>query len=133
MSLAPHGGVLVIRVNEAYDVQHIALEIELDLIAFADLELVGIGAYSPIQGFLTEKDYLSVVENMRLAGGQVWTLPISLPVNERKAAELKIGDTVRLTYQGETYGVIDIEDIYTPDKKKKRSTSIKPMISTIRA
>lgn len=118
MSLAPHGGVLVIRVNEAYDVQHIALEIELDLIAFADLELVGIGAYSPIQGFLTEKDYLSVVENMRLAGGQVWTLPISLPVNERKAAELKIGDTVRLTYQGKHTGSLTSKTSIRPTRKR---------------
>ncbi|MEH6974829.1 sulfate adenylyltransferase, partial [Bacillus sp. JJ675] len=119
MSLAPHGGVLVNRVNEAYDVKHIGLEIELDLIAFADLELIGIGAYSPIEGFFTEKDYLSVVENMRLASGDVWTLPISLPVDGRKAAEFKTGDTVRLTYEGETYGVIEIEDIYKPDKKKE--------------
>lgn len=117
MSLAPHGGVLVNRVNEAYDFQHIAQEIELDLMAFSDLELIGIGAYSPIQGFMTEKDYLSVVENMRLSSGEVWTLPIALPVDEQKASSLKAGDTVRLTYNGETYGVIEIEDIYTPDKK----------------
>lgn len=117
MSLAPHGGVLVNRVNEAYDFQHIAQEIELDLMAFSDLELIGIGAYSPIQGFMTEKDYLSVVENMRLSSGEVWTLPIALPVDEQKASSLKAGDTVRLTYNGETYAVIEIEDIYTPDKK----------------
>ncbi|MFN2746163.1 MULTISPECIES: sulfate adenylyltransferase [Bacillus] len=117
MSLAPHGGVLVNRVNEEFDFEQIAQEIALDVIAFADLELIGIGAYSPLEGFLTEKDYLSVVENMRLAAGHVWTLPITLPVDEQKAVQLKVGDTVRLTYNGETYGVIDIEDIYTPDKK----------------
>lgn len=119
MSLAPHGGTLVNRVNEQYDLTSVQKEIELDLISFADLELIGIGAYSPIEGFFTEKDYVSVVENMRLASGAVWSLPITLPVDSEKAAELAVGDTVKLTYGGETYGVVDIEDIYTPDKQKE--------------
>ncbi|AOC90973.1 sulfate adenylyltransferase [Bacillus amyloliquefaciens] len=119
MSLAPHGGTLINRVNEQYDLTSVQKEIELDLISFADLELIGIGGYSPIEGFFTEKDYVSVVENMRLASGAVWSLPITLPVDSEKAAELTVGDTVKLTYGGETYGVVDIEDIYTPDKQKE--------------
>ncbi|AHC42088.1 sulfate adenylyltransferase [Bacillus amyloliquefaciens] len=119
MSLAPHGGTLINRVNEQYDLTSVHKEIELDLISFADLELIGIGGYSPIEGFFTEKDYVSVVENMRLASGVVWSLPITLPVDSEKAAELAVGDTVKLTYGGETYGVVDIEDIYTPDKQKE--------------
>lgn len=119
MSLAPHGGTLINRVNEQYDLTSVQKEIELDLISFADLELIGIGGYSPIEGFFTEKDYVSVVENMRLASGTVWSLPITLPVDSEKAAELAVGDTVKLTYDGETYGVVDIEDIYTPDKQKE--------------
>ncbi|MGX4255197.1 sulfate adenylyltransferase [Bacillus sp. YH3-2-B2] len=119
MSLAPHGGTLINRVNEQYDLTPVHKEIELDLISFADLELIGIGGYSPIEGFFTEKDYVSVVENMRLASGVVWSLPITLPVDSEKAAELAVGDTVKLTYGGETYGVVDIEDIYTPDKQKE--------------
>ncbi|MBW8583044.1 MULTISPECIES: sulfate adenylyltransferase [Bacillus] len=119
MSLAPHGGTLINRVNEQYDLTSVQKEIELDLISFADLELIGIGGYSPIEGFFTEKDYVSVVENMRLASGVVWSLPITLPVDSDKAAELAVGDTVKLTYGGETYGVVDIEDIYTPDKQKE--------------
>ncbi|ASF28761.1 sulfate adenylyltransferase [Bacillus amyloliquefaciens] len=119
MSLAPHGGTLINRVNEQYDLTSVQKEIELDLISFADLELIGIGGYSPIEGFFTEKDYVPVVENMRLASGAVWSLPITLPVDSEKAAELAVGDTVKLTYGGETYGVVDIEDIYTPDKQKE--------------
>ncbi|MCR9038070.1 sulfate adenylyltransferase [Bacillus sp. L381] len=119
MSLAPHGGTLINRVNEQYDLTSVQKEIELDLISFADLELIGIGGYSPIEGFFTEKDYVSVVENMRLASGAVWSLPITLPVDSEKAAELAVGDTVKLIYGGETYGVVDIEDIYTPDKQKE--------------
>ncbi|MDZ5669529.1 sulfate adenylyltransferase [Bacillus stercoris] len=119
MSLAPHGGTLVNRVNESYDVSSIQKEIELDLISFADLELIGIGAYSPIEGFFNEKDYESVVENMRLSSGVVWSLPITLPVDAQKAAELSVGETVKLTYEGDTYGVIQIEDLYVPDKQKE--------------
>nr|WGD88990.1 sulfate adenylyltransferase [Bacillus subtilis] len=119
MSLAPHGGTLVNRVDESYDVSGIQKEIELDLISFADLELIGIGAYSPIEGFFNEKDYVSVVENMRLSSGVVWSLPITLPVDVQKAAELSLGETVKLTYEGETYGVIQIEDLYVPDKQKE--------------
>ncbi|MEW5068261.1 sulfate adenylyltransferase [Bacillus subtilis] len=119
MSLAPHGGTLVNRLDESYDVSGIQKEIELDLISFADLELIGIGAYSPIEGFFNEKDYVSVVENMRLSSGVVWSLPITLPVDAQKAAELSLGETVKLTYEGETYGVIQIEDLYVPDKQKE--------------
>ncbi|AYK67545.1 sulfate adenylyltransferase [Bacillus subtilis] len=119
MSLAPHGGTLINRVDESYDVSGIQKEIELDLISFADLELIGIGAYSPIEGFFNEKDYVSVVENMRLSSGVVWSLPITLPVDAQKAAELSLGETVKLTYEGETYGVIQIEDLYVPDKQKE--------------
>ncbi|AXP48247.1 sulfate adenylyltransferase [Bacillus subtilis] len=119
MSLAPHGGTLVNRVDESYDVSSIQKEIELDLISFADLELIGIGAYSPIEGFFNEKDYESVVENMRLSSGVVWSLPITLPGDAQKAAELSVGETVKLTYEGDAYGVIQIEDLYVPDKQKE--------------
>ncbi|MEG7334197.1 sulfate adenylyltransferase [Bacillus sp. 0102A] len=119
MNLAPHGGTLVNRVDESYDVSSIQKEIELDLISFADLELIGIGGYSPIEGFFNEKDYVSVVENMRLSSGVVWSLPITLPVGAQKAAELSVGETVKLTYEGDTYGVIQIEDLYVPDKQKE--------------
>ena len=51
MSLAPHGGTLINRVNEQYDLTSVHKEIELDLISFADLELIGIGGTARLKDF----------------------------------------------------------------------------------
>lgn len=118
MSLSiPHGGTLINRYNKDYDYSQINKSIELDNISLSDLELIGTGAYSPIEGFLNEKDYKSVVENMRLASGDVWSIPIALPVTNTQAGSLAVGEEVRLDFQGKTYGVITISDIFVPDKE----------------
>ena len=57
MTIQPHGGQLIQRYNPTYDYTHITKEIQLDAISLSDLELIGIGAYSPIQGFFTKEDY----------------------------------------------------------------------------
>ncbi|MBO2535319.1 sulfate adenylyltransferase [Rummeliibacillus suwonensis] len=119
MSIQPHGGQLIQRYEPLKDITKIQQEIDLDAISFSDLELIGVGAYSPIEGFLTKDDYESVVKNMRLSTGIVWSIPITLPVTEEKAATLKIGEQAKLLYDGEVYGTIDIADIYTPDKEKE--------------
>ncbi|HWP34707.1 MAG TPA: sulfate adenylyltransferase [Thermodesulfobacteriota bacterium] len=62
----------------------------------ADLEQLGVGAYAPLDGFLGEADYRSVVARMRLADGRPWALPIVLPATEAEAAALRIGEEVSL-------------------------------------
>jgi sulfate adenylyltransferase len=113
----PHGGTLVNRVNLEYDYSSILTEIEIDYFTLSDLELIAIGAYSPITGFLGEEDYYTVVNNMRLASGHVWSIPITLPVSEYTANSLKIGDRVRLVYQGNVYGILELQEKYFPDKR----------------
>lgn len=86
------------------------------MILFVDLELIGIGGYSLIEGFFIEKDYVLVVENMWLVFGVVWFLLIMFLVDLEKVVEFVVGDIVKLIYGGEIYGVVDIEDIYMLDK-----------------
>ncbi|KZR57843.1 sulfate adenylyltransferase [Pseudobacillus badius] len=112
----PHGGTLIHLFHPDLDISHLHKEIELDQTALSDLELIGTGAYSPLIGFLTKEDYDSVVSRLRLADGTVWSLPITLPVTEEKAASLNEEETVLLVHNGLPYGVMTIKEIYRPDQ-----------------
>ncbi|MEK3809001.1 sulfate adenylyltransferase [Metabacillus sp. SLBN-84] len=116
MSLQPHGGILVDVYNPDVSIKEIDQVIEIDAMALSDLELIGIGAYSPLTGFLTKADYEHVVSSMRLADGTVWSIPITLPVSRETAASLKTGDKAKLQFGGVVYGLIEIEDLFEPDK-----------------
>ncbi|QDS32998.1 sulfate adenylyltransferase [Brevibacillus brevis] len=119
MSGKPHGRELVNRFDPQADLSVTTDEVEIDAFALADLELIGIGGYSPLEGFLNRADYISVVEQMRLADGMVWSIPITLPVSTIVAGALQIGDKVRLSHQGSVYGILAITDIYSPDKERE--------------
>lgn len=119
MSLQPHGGQLVQAFHPEKDVTRITKTIELDVISLSDLELIAIGGYSPIEGFLTREDYESVVEHTRLASGVVWSIPITLPVTKEVAKTLQLGDEAKLVYANEVYGMIEVADIYEPNKRKE--------------
>ncbi|MDP4103446.1 MAG: sulfate adenylyltransferase [Bacillota bacterium] len=116
MENVPHGGRLINRVNLDYSLDFLLNEIELDNLELSDLELIANGAYSPLEGFMGKEDYNSVVKGMRLSNGLPWSLPITLAVNEKKADELSIGEKVNLIYNGTIYGVLQISEIFSPDK-----------------
>lgn len=120
MSLSqPHGGKLIDRWEPSYDFSNIEQSIELDDTALSDLELIGVGAYSPLSGFLNEQDYHSVLTDMRLLTGEPWSIPITLPTTEHNAQDIHIGQFVKLEKDNIVYGVIQVADIYQPDKEKE--------------
>lgn len=114
--IKPHGGFLINRVDVNLNTKDIDKEVEIDAMALSDLELIANGTYSPLNGFMKETDYLSVLDKMRLSNGLVWTIPITLPVPEVIANTLEIGETVKLKYQNEIYGIIQLEEIYKVNK-----------------
>lgn len=113
----PYGGILVNRIDLEADVSDVKKEIEIDRIALSDLELIANGAYSPLVGFMNREDYHSVVQNMRLQDGTLWSIPITLPVYEQIAQTLEIGDEAFLVYRGVAYGTIIVTETYSPNKE----------------
>jgi sulfate adenylyltransferase len=79
----------------------------------SDLELLAVGAVSPNRGFMTSADYKSVVEEMRLPSGLVWSLPITLSASKDEADGLTEGGRAAIVHEGRAVAIIDVEDIYT--------------------
>lgn len=123
--IPPHGGQLVNRIATASDKEKLLREsvvwkkIEIDLWTYADLECIAVGAFSPLKGFLNKSDYESVVNDMHLSSGEVWTIPITLGVAEDLKHHVQWGEKVCLCYSGKTVAVMDITDCYRPDKQRE--------------
>ncbi len=101
-TIRPHGGTLINRIVEGEQRDRL-LEHAKDLFplrinawTISDLDLIGVGAFSPLTGFMGKQDYHSVVERMRLADGTVWSLPITLGVEDEVAKDLEQARRPRL-------------------------------------
>ncbi|WP_413199742.1 sulfate adenylyltransferase [Nostoc piscinale] len=122
-AIAPHGGELVNRIatpeqrEEFLSQAEFLPRVQLDERAVSDLEMIAIGAFSPLTGFMNQSDYDRVVTEMRLANGLVWSIPITLSVAEEVASPLKEGDLIRLDNPaGRFIGVLQLTQKYTYDK-----------------
>ncbi|MEI7037032.1 bifunctional sulfate adenylyltransferase/adenylylsulfate kinase [Fulvimonas yonginensis] len=121
--IAPHGGVLKelhLPPQEAEALKQRSGSLpalDLDTRQLCDLELLLSGAFSPLEGFLCRADYNRVVEEMRLADGTLWPMPITLDVSEAFSAGLSPGSEVVLRDgQGVPLAVLEVQDIYWPDR-----------------
>ncbi len=123
--ISPHGGTLINRqVAGEERAQLIAAApglpaLRLNRRAAADLELIGTGAYSPLEGFLGEADYLSVRDDMRLANGVAWSLPITLSATREQARSLRVGEDVALYQDEHLLGVLHLAEKYARDRERE--------------
>src|ERR1700730_15483469 len=86
----------------------------------ADLEMLASGAFSPLTGFMGEADYTRSRDDMRLAAGVPWSIPLTLGVPEDKTRELRSGQEVALASEdGTRLGVLALEEVYQVDRPRE--------------
>lgn len=119
----PHGGILcdlmannneqeTLKLEAVHFTEHILSERQL-----CDVELLLNGAFSPLTGFMGQKDYQSVLTGSRLLDGTLWPIPITLDVTQATADKLKINSRLALRDQeGLLIAVLTVEDIFSPDR-----------------
>jgi ATP sulfurylase len=115
----PHGGKLVSRVlADIPDEEYLASlpRVSLDENRQMDVEQIAFGVYSPLEGFMDQADFESVLDSMRLTSGVAWPLPIVLDVPEATAEMLEVGDVVGLTDdRGELMALLHLGEKYRFD------------------
>ncbi|KAI8086487.1 sulfate adenylyltransferase [Halteromyces radiatus] len=130
MANTPHGGVLkdlYIRDANKNDSLRIEAKTLPSLVLtdrqLCDLELILNGGFSPLEGFLNEKDYNGVVENMRLTSGLLWSMPITLDVSQEEIEASQIQPQRRIALLDprdyEALAILTVDDIYEPNKSKE--------------
>ncbi len=123
--IPPHGGTLKPLLLEGEALQQemekaqTLPQVRLTSRETSDLIMLGLGAFSPLDGFMRENDYKTVVTDMLMADGTLWPIPITLSVPREQADTLKIGSEVALVDDetGTLMGSMVVEEKYTYDKK----------------
>jgi sulfate adenylyltransferase len=121
----PHGGILkplLLDGTELEDAKNNAKDfpvVRLNSRETSDLIMLAMGAFSPLDGFMREKDYLGVVNNMQMTDGTMWPIPITLSISKEQAKDLRVGDNIALVddESDELMGSMVIEEKFDYDKK----------------
>ena len=119
--IAAHGGRLIHRVATGEQREALlaragqAKKLALNAREVSDLEMIGVGAMSPIEGFMGSEDLASVVSRCRLANGVIWPLPVTLsakgPLHDARGQDLALTDEA-----GRLLGLIEVTEVYSFDK-----------------
>ncbi len=125
-TISPHGGRLVELLvsgpeGEALRQRAASLPaVRLSARSLSDLELLAVGGYSPLEGFMTRADYRSVVKEMRLASGLPWPMPITLAVSRQEASALQEGQEVALADAGgRVLAVLELAEKFGYEKRRE--------------
>ena len=118
--MTPHGGSLVDLMVTAE--QHDAVKAGVDRVVVCsdrnacDVELLVVGGFSPLRGFMHQQDYDAVVAGYRTTSGLLFGLPIVFDTDD---ASIQVGERLLLTYQGQELAVLTVESRWEPDKVKE--------------
>ena len=116
-SIKPHGGKLVDRSSKADPSGLFSIEVTADLAN--DVENIADGIFSPLEGFLGQQDFESVISKGRLSNDLAWTIPTVLDVDEQTASEMKkAGDVLLKNPEGLGFAILHVEETFSFDKKK---------------
>jgi len=111
-----HGGKLVNRVTDADPSGLFSVDISPDLAN--DVENIADGIFSPLEGFLNQQDFESVVSKGRLANGIAWTMPTVLDVDDDTGKKMKeAGNVLLKNPEGTGIAILHVEDVYSYDKQ----------------
>ena len=127
----PHGGKLVNRVLEGRE-KEMWLEEANRLpqicatpVTLANIEMLAVGGYSPLTGFMDRETYQSVVREMRLPNGLVWSIPIVLPVSEEELEKISRSEAVAICGKchskngHEVYTIVQVNDVFKRNKEEE--------------
>ena len=119
--IAPHGGELVDRTGDRPDDLDTLETVTLTQRELSDLDMLASGALSPLDGFMDQADYESVLESMRLPNGLPWSLPVCLAVDAAPR-----GDRLALADDsGRVRGVLDVMAVYTYIKEREAEAAFR--------
>jgi sulfate adenylyltransferase len=117
--ISPHGGTLVDRAGERPADLESLDSLTLTGRELSDLDMLSSGALSPLEGFMGRADYESVLEDMRLADGLPWALPVCVSADRAPTADrvaLAAGDGTR-------HAVLEVEEVFEYDKEREAQQS----------
>ncbi|POZ91083.1 sulfate adenylyltransferase [Petrotoga sp. SL27] len=125
--IEPHGGKLVNKIateeekKEWLNKSKELKSINVTYFDLSELENIATGLFSPLEGFMTKEDYDSVLNNMRLSNGTVWSIPIILSVKKEIADELKVGEDVLIKNQEDSkeYAILHLQEKFERRKEEE--------------
>ncbi|MEO2220659.1 MAG: sulfate adenylyltransferase, partial [Nitrosopumilus sp.] len=116
-SIKAHGGILINRITKLEPAGLFSITITEDLAN--DVENIADGIFSPLEGFLGQQDFESVISRGRLANDLAWTIPIVLDVDEETASKMKeAGDVLLQNPDGIGIAILHVDETFTFDKEK---------------
>ncbi|MBA3749645.1 MAG: sulfate adenylyltransferase, partial [Nitrosopumilus sp.] len=114
----PHGGNLVTNFIDSSKIDDDMFVLDVDLGLKKEVENISIGVFSPLKGFMSEDDFLSILKQGRLGNGLPWTIPIVLDIDNDFAKKIKDESEVALRNNGKIFGILYVKNLYTVDKLK---------------